>query len=190
MTQLDITKRLIALMGGTAAESYAFATLSSGVEDDLDNATKMANAMVSAYGMSPAVGPVTVGEKQGQVFVGRDITHMGNVAASALELVDSETRRIVHEAEDTAKQILAMNASVLQDLANSLMRSETLSGPSLEVYMEAVRTWEEPLVKDLIGFSAPIEMQADLADTVADRRPGEHRDGDGGEFVWDDKPER
>jgi cell division protease FtsH len=190
MTQLDLTKRLIALMGGTAAESYVFSTLSTGVEDDLDSATKMANAMVSAYGMSPAVGPVTVGEKQGQVFVGRDITHMGNVAPAALELVDSETRRIVHEAEDTAKQILAMNASVLQDLANSLMRSETLSGPSLEVYMEAVRTWREPLIKDLVGFAAPIEMQPDLANTVADRHPGERRDGDGGEFAWDDEPDR
>jgi cell division protease FtsH len=190
MTQLDLTRRLIALMGGTAAESYVFATLSSGVEDDLDNATKMANAMVSAYGMSPAVGPVTVGEKQGQVFLGRDITHMGNVAAAALELVDSETRRMVHEAEDTAKQILAMNASVLQDLANSLMRSETLSGPSLEVYMEAVKVWPEPLIKDLAGFVPPIEIQPDLADTIANRRPGEHRDGDGGEFAWDDEHER
>jgi hypothetical protein len=83
-----------------------------------------------------------------------------------------------------------MNASVLQDLANSLMRSETLSGPSLEVYMEAVRTWREPLIKDLVGFAAPIQMQPDLANTVADRRPGERRDGDGGDFAWDDEPER
>jgi len=192
MTQLDMTKRLVALMGGTAAEAYVFATLSSGVEDDLEGATKMANAMVSVYGMSPVVGPVTVGEKEGQVFVGRDITHMANVPDAAMELVDSETRRIVLEAEDTAKQILAMNASVLQDLANSLMRSETLSGPSLEVYMDAVRAWPEPLIKELAGFATPIKMQADLADTVADGRSSGRRDGDqrGDEFAWDDKPDR
>jgi len=169
LTQIDLTKRLIALLGGAAAESYVFATLSTGVEDDLDQATKMANAMVSAYGMSPAVGPVTIGEKQGQVFVGRDITHMGNVAPAALELVDSETRRIVHEAEETAKRILAKNSSVLADLANSLMRAETLSGPSLEVYMEAVQVWKEPLIKELAEHEPPIEMQPDLADTIADR---------------------
>jgi len=103
------------------------------------------------------------------VFVGRDITHMANVAPAALELVDSETRRIVHEAEETAKRILARNSSVLADLANSLMRAETLSGPSLEVYMEAVQVWKEPLIKELAEHEPPIEMQPDLADTIADR---------------------
>ena len=111
--------------------------------------------------MSPVVGPVTIGEKQGQVFVGRDLANMGNVAPAALELVDVETRRMVHEAEEAAKQILALNAQVLQDLANSLLRTETLSGPSLDVYMEAVIRWPEPLVKDLAGFTSPIAMQTE-----------------------------
>jgi cell division protease FtsH len=159
MTQLDLTKRLIATMGGAAAESFVFAMLSTGVEEDLDQATKIAHSMVAIYGMSPAVGPVTIGEKEGQVFIGRDLANMGNVAPAALELVDSETRRIVHEAEDTAKQILAGNAQVLQDLANSLLRTETLSGPSLDVYMEAVQLWRDPLMKELAGHESPIVMQ-------------------------------
>ncbi|MCL2419394.1 MAG: ATP-dependent zinc metalloprotease FtsH [Conexibacteraceae bacterium] len=158
MTQLDLTKRLVATMGGAAAEAFVFAMLSTGVEDDLDQATKIAHSMVAMYGMSPAVGPVTIGEKEGQVFIGRDLANMGNVAAAALELVDTETRRIVHEAEDTAKQILALNAEVLQDLANSLLRSETLTGPGLDVYMAAVTTWREPLVKELSGHVPPVQM--------------------------------
>ena len=113
--------------------------------------------------MSPAIGPVAIGEKEGQVFIGRDLANMGNVAAAALELVDSETRRIVHEAEDIAKQALAQNLDVLQDLANSLVRNETLSGPSLDVYLEGVTIWKEPLLKEIAGFQAPIQLQKDTA---------------------------
>jgi cell division protease FtsH len=191
MTQLDLTKRLIAMMGGAAAESYVFATLSTGVEDDLDQATKIAHEMVAVYGMSPAVGPVTVGEKEGQVFIGRDLTHMGNVASAALELVDSETRRMVHEAEDTAKQVLAMNAQVLQDLANSLVRAETLSGPSLDVYMEAVAVWPEPLIKELVDFVPPVVEQPDPAESHGDQgHPPVDGDRADTEPLWDDESER
>jgi cell division protease FtsH len=184
MTQLDLSKRLVAMMGGAAAESYVFAMLSTGVEDDLDQATKIAHAMVAIYGMSAAVGPVTIGEKQGQVFIGRDLANMGNVAAGALDIVDTETRRMVHEAEDTAKLILAENAQVLQDLANSLMRSETLSGPSLDVYMEGVTLWREPLVKELAGHIPPIHMQADVVNEYIDRIHEPPHAGNG-EQLWD-----
>ena len=185
MTQLDLTKKLIATMGGAAAESYVFAMLSTGVEEDLDQATKIAHSMVAIYGMSAAVGPVTIGEKEGQVFIGRDLANMGNVAPAALELVDSETRRIVHEAEDTAKQILATNAQVLQDLANSLVRTETLSGPSLDVYMEAVRVWHEPLIKDLSGHMSPVAMQPEAEETAQHRRLEPEDDID--ESLWDNE---
>jgi cell division protease FtsH len=127
----------------------------------------MAHAMVSSYGMSPAVGPVAIGEKQGQVFVGRDLANMGNVAPAALELVDSETRRIVYEAEETAKQVLALNRDVLQDLANSLVRAETLSGPSLDVYLEAVKLWPEPLLKEA-AHEPPVQFQPEAVEAGDD----------------------
>ncbi|HZV73371.1 MAG TPA: ATP-dependent zinc metalloprotease FtsH [Conexibacter sp.] len=163
LSHLDLTKQLITIMGGAAAESFVFGTLSTGVEDDLEQATKIAHSMVAVYGMSQAVGPVAVGEKQGQVFIGRDLANMGNVAAATLELVDGETRRLVHEAEDTAKQVLELNVAVLQDLANSLLREETLSGPSLDVYMEAVELWPEPLIKDAAGHEPPVHLAQDKA---------------------------
>jgi len=164
LTQLDLTKQLVAQLGGAAAESYVFGMLSTGVEDDLDRATKIAHSMVAIYGMSPAIGSVTIGEKEGQVFIGRDLANMGNVAPAALELVDSETRRLVHEAEDTAKRVLALNAGVLQDLANSLVRAETLSGPSLDVYIEADAVWREPLIKDLDAHEARVHFVAEAGD--------------------------
>jgi cell division protease FtsH len=175
-THLDLMRTLIVTMGGAAAEQYAFGTLSTGVEDDIDKVTKIAHSMVSVYGMSPSVGPVAIGEKEGQVFVGRDLANMGNVAAASLELVDSETRRIVHEAEEIAKNVIALNRSVLEDLANSLLRAETLFGPALDVYLEAVEVWEEPLLKELSGFRPPVRL-----------RNGD--EGDGGEkgLIWRDE---
>jgi cell division protease FtsH len=176
MTHLDLMKTLVVTMGGAAAEHYVFGTLSTGVEEDIEKVTKMAHSMVSVYGMSPAIGPVAIGEKEGQVFVGRDLANMGNVAAASLELVDSETRRIVHEAEEIAKNVIALNRSVLEDLANSLVRAETLSGPSLDVYLEAVEVWHEPLLKELGGFRTPVRM----------RNGDEDGEGDKG-LIWRDE---
>src|SRR5215831_4936354 len=95
LSHLELTKSLITTMAGAAAEDYVFGMLSTGVESDLEEASKMAHAMVAFYGMSPSIGPVTIGEKPGEVFIGRDLANMGNVAAQTLELVDAETRRIV-----------------------------------------------------------------------------------------------
>jgi cell division protease FtsH len=161
MTELDLMKQLITMMAGAAAESYVFGMLSTGGEADIGQATKIAHAMVAVYGMSPAIGPVAIGEKEGQVFIGRDLANMGNVAAASLELVDSETRRLVQDAEEIARRVLVLNVAVLEDLANSLMRTETLSGPSLDVYMEAVKLWPEPLVKDVDGHEPPIHLRQD-----------------------------
>ena len=182
LTELELMKQLVTTMAGAAAESFVFGMLSTGVDGDLEQATKIAHSMAAVYGMSPAIGPVAIGEKEGQVFIGRDLANMGNVAAASLELVDSETRRMVHEAEDTATKVLALNVTVLEDLANSLVRAETLSGPSLDVYMEAVKSWPEPLVKEADGHPAPVELRHDIPDD-------DYFDEDGQE-PWDHGPDR
>jgi ATP-dependent Zn protease len=108
--------------------------------------------------MSPAIGPVAVGEKPGEVFIGRDLANMGNVAAETLQLVDAETRRMVREAEETAGQVIELNAKLMEDMANTLLESETLTGPALEVFLEGVKPWPTPLVAMSNGH-APIKMR-------------------------------
>jgi len=164
LTHLDLTKSLVTAMAGVAAEDYVFGMLSTGGENDLDEATKTAHAMVSVYGMSEAIGPVTVGEKPGEVFIARELGNTANVAAATHELVDSETRRLTHEAEDTAKQIIEMNRHVLEELANALVEAETLAGPALDVFLETVQGWPHPLVHGLNGNS-PV-MLRDLVATA------------------------
>jgi cell division protease FtsH len=166
LTHLDLAKNLVTAMAGVAAEDYVFGMLSTGGENDLDEATKMAHTMVSSWGMSEAIGPVAVGEKPGEVFIGRDLANMSNVAAATQELVDNETRRFVREAEDTAQQVLALNRQVLEELANALLESETLAGPALDVYLEAVIPWPQPLVTGLNGTASPVLMREPPAATA------------------------
>jgi len=163
LSHLDLVKNLTTAMAGAAAEDFVFGTLSTGVEGDLDEATKIAHAMAAVYGMSPAIGPVTVGEKPGEVFIGRDLAQMSNVAAKTLELVDDETRRMVREAEEVAKEVIKANAGQLEELANTLLETETLSGAALEVFLENVKPWPEQLVKTSNG-SQPVRMRAPAAD--------------------------
>ena len=159
LTHLDLTKNLITTMAGVAAEDYVFGMLSTGGENDLDEATKTAHAMVSVWGMSEAIGPVTVGEKPGEIFIARDLAKTANIAAATHELVDSETRRLTHDAEDTAKQIIEMNRAILEELANTLLDAETLSGPALDAFLEAVLPWRAPLVQDVNGHVPPVVLR-------------------------------
>jgi cell division protease FtsH len=159
LTHLDLTKNLVTAMAGVAAEDYVFGMLSTGGENDLNEATTTAHAMVSVYGMSEAIGPVTVGEKPGEVFIGREMANTANVAAATHELVDSETRRLAHQAEDTAKQIIEMNRQVLDELANALVDAETLAGPALEVFLAAVLPWPHPLVHGLNGNAPKVTLR-------------------------------
>jgi cell division protease FtsH len=159
LTHLDLTKNLVTTMAGVATEDYVFGMLSTGGEQDLEVATKTAHAMVAVYGMSDAIGPVTVGEKPGEIFIAREMANTSNVSAATQELIDSETRKLVRDAEDTAKRIVQMNRQVLGELANSLMEAETLAGPALEVYLEAVQPWPQPLVAALNGESPVLPQQ-------------------------------
>src|SRR5262245_31266736 len=159
LSHLDLVKTLVTAMAGAAAEDYVFGMLSTGVENDLGDATKIAHAMVAIYGMSRAIGPVQVGEKPGEVFIGRDIAQMSNVAAKTLELVDEDARRLVREAEETARAVLGSNADLLEDLANTLLEQETLSGPALHAFLDNVTPWSKPLLGKTNG-RAPVRLRA------------------------------
>ena len=172
LTHLDLTKNLITAMAGVAAEDYVFGMLSTGGENDLDEATKTAHAMVSVWGMSEAIGPVTVGEKPGEIFIARDLAKTANIAAATHELVDSETRRLTHDAEDTAKQIIEMNRAILEELANTLLDAETLSGPALDTFLEAVLPWRAPLVKGVNGHVPPVALREAVGVGDVDGSPG------------------
>ena len=145
MQEPDMRRHLISIVAGFAAEKLEFGVVSTGVHDDLHAATGMAREMVTSYGMSEALGPVTIGEKAGEVFLGASLQELGSVGPATLELIDREVERIVGDAVGQAETILRGNWSALYEIANALIEQETLSGVALEALLSTV----QPTLLDL-----------------------------------------
>src|SRR4051794_1434397 len=123
--------RLKVSMGGRAAEEEVFGDMTTGAENDIKQATDVARRMVGVWGMSAEVGPVAVIPTDGQApFPGADGT-----SEDTRELVDREVRRIVEEAHQEARRLLAENRDKLDSLADALLENETLDEP--EAYRAA-----------------------------------------------------
>jgi cell division protease FtsH len=133
-------RQLIAILAGQAGERLAFGYLSSAVNDDLHAATTLARSMVTSYGMSPALGPLTIGEQTGEVFLGASLQDLGSVGPSTLDLIDRETERIIVDADARATHVLDLNWSAVEEIATALLEQETLSGVALEAVLSTVRT--------------------------------------------------
>jgi cell division protease FtsH len=152
--QSDLERQLVAILSGTAAELIEFGEGSTGASDDLHAATKLARQMVTSFGMSPALGAVTIGEAGGEVFLGASLQDMGSVGPATLDTIDEETERIVEEGKARAIFVLNRNWSVVGETARALLDQETLSGVALEALLS-------PVVE--IGVD-----EIDLADQPAD----------------------
>jgi cell division protease FtsH len=141
-TQLDLERHLVAILSGTAAEWAEFGEGSTGASDDLHAATKLARQMVTSYGMSPALGSVTIGEAGGEVFLGNSLQDMGSIGPHTLDVIDEETERIVEEAKARALYVLRANWAAVQETARALLEHETLSGLALDALLSTVVEFE------------------------------------------------
>jgi cell division protease FtsH len=139
MQEPDLQRHLIAIVAGFAAERLEFGCVSSGVHDDLHAATGLARSMVTSYGMSEQLGPVTIGEKAGEVFLGASLQELGSVGPSTLDLIDREVERIVGAAVERAETILTRNWDSVTETANALVEHETLSGVALDAVLSTVK---------------------------------------------------
>jgi len=144
----DLIMQLITIMAGAAGEQLYFGQLSTGVEGDLDRASKLARSMVVSYGMSSQFGPVSIGEKAGEVFLGRDIQNMGNISPIQLELIDGEVRKLVLDSFDVAQRVVQHNTEAMEELIATLLEQETLSGVALEALLSTVRPYEGELMAE------------------------------------------
>jgi cell division protease FtsH len=134
----DLYRQLAAVVAGAAGERIEFGHLSTGVHDDLHAATALARSMVTSFGMSDALGPVTIGERDGEVFLGASLQELGSVGQGTLELIDREVERMVGEAEAKATTVLERNWGAVEETAEALLEHETLSGVALEAVLSTV----------------------------------------------------
>jgi cell division protease FtsH len=139
MSEPDLKRQLISIMAGLAGERIAFGHASTSVNDDLHAATALARSMVTSFGMSEALGLVTIGEKGGEVFLGASLQDLGSVGPETLNVIDNEVERLVGDAEARAAVILDRNWNTVEETATALLEQETLSGVALDAMLSTVQ---------------------------------------------------
>ncbi len=145
-TAKGLNIRIRALLGGRVAEELTFESVTSGASNDLERVTAIARKMVCEWGMSEKIGPLTFGEKEGEVFLGKDMGHVKNYSeATAVEL-DNEIRRIVNENYQITRTELKGHRQQLVDLSEALLEKETLDSEEVLsiVFPEGVPAYLKP----------------------------------------------
>jgi cell division protease FtsH len=133
MSLEQMTSRLAIMMGGRVAEEQIFGRekVTSGAASDIEQATRLARMMVTKWGFSPALGTVSYGENQDEVFLGMSVARTQNVSEATAQTIDSEIRRLVEAGYKEAQRILSDRAADLETLAQGLLEYETLSGDEI-----------------------------------------------------------
>ena len=125
-------ENIVVDLGGRVAEELIFHDITTGASQDIKQATQMARAMVTQYGMSEKVGMIQYGSDEDEVFIGRDFGHTKNYADQTAALIDSEVKRIIDESYRKAKEILSQNEEVLHKCAALLIEKEKIGREEFE----------------------------------------------------------
>ena len=139
MTKTELIERIVVLMGGRASENVFFNEFTTGAHNDLKVATEMAHRMICDYGMSERLGPVTLGSKEEQVFLGRDLLKEKNYSESVASEIDKEVKRIVDECYMRAEELIKKNRKKVQKLAEALLEKEVLEGDEVKKILDSKR---------------------------------------------------
>ncbi|MEU3272744.1 ATP-dependent zinc metalloprotease FtsH [Saccharomonospora sp. NPDC006951] len=132
MTRSEMIGRLVFAMGGRTAEELVFHEPTTGAVSDIEQATKIARAMVTEYGMSPRLGAVKYGQEQGDPFLGRSAGRQADYSLEVAHEIDEEVRKLIETAHTEAWQVLNSYRDVLDELVRALLDKETLQRRDLE----------------------------------------------------------
>ncbi len=125
-------------LGGRASEELIFGDVTTGAANDLEQVTDKARAMVTRYGMSEKMGPMTFGQKEELVFLGKEIGEQRDYSEAVAREIDDEVRRIVHEAYERAMDVLMSHREQLERIAERLIEVETLDAKEFGALFEGV----------------------------------------------------
>jgi cell division protease FtsH len=142
VTRSEMVEELAMLLGGRVAEEMVIGDITTGAQNDLERATKIARGMVTEFGMSDTIGPLTLGQRQGEVFLGRDFASQPDYSDQVAFEIDSEVRRLIDEAHDEALEILQARRSKLDEIAMALIERETIEKDELVRILEGIEKRE------------------------------------------------
>ena len=132
MSKGEMQENIISLLGGRVAEKLILDDISTGASNDIERATKIARAMVTQYGMSDRIGPMTLGVGQEEVFLGRDLAQSKEYSEETASVIDEEVKSIIDTAYKTAEEILRRNIDKLHAVAGVLLEKEKIDGDEFE----------------------------------------------------------
>jgi len=130
-TKTELLNKMKAALGGRVAEEIVFGEVSTGAHDDLNKVTELARRMVTEFGMSEKLGPITFGRKHGAIFLGRDLYEDRNYSEKIAYMIDQEVARIVDECYRDVKRILMEHRDKLEAVANRLLELQDMEGEEL-----------------------------------------------------------
>jgi len=169
--------RLAILMGGRIAEELFLEHMTTGAGNDFEQATSMAHQMVCEWGMS-AMGPLTFGKKDEQIFLGREIAQHRDYSEATAIRIDTEVSNLVTEAYDRAKKIIAENSEALVRIAKALLEREAIDGTQVLALIEGR---ELPAVPSAEDEEKPAAPQEEVLDPKSPKEPGVPGLSEGGE---------
>ncbi len=136
LTKSRLLDEITTLLGGRVSEDLVLKDISTGAQNDLERATTLVRKMITEYGMSEDLGPLTFGKPQEQIFLGRDISRDRNYSEEIAFSIDKEARRIIEHCYHKAKEILESNIHKLHLVATTLMEKETIEASEFESLMQ------------------------------------------------------
>ncbi|MDD4953040.1 MAG: ATP-dependent zinc metalloprotease FtsH [Desulfovibrionaceae bacterium] len=131
-----LENNLVMLMGGRVAEELVLDQMTTGASNDIERATKMARNMVCQWGMSEKLGPLSFGDSNEQLFLGKELIHHKSYSEDTARLIDEEVRRIVESSYDKAKALLSENLEILHRIADALLERETVTGEEIDLLIK------------------------------------------------------
>ena len=155
-TKQELLERIMGLLGGRVAEEIVFNEVTTGAHNDFEQATKIARAMVTEYGMSD-LGPVQFEHQESSVFLGRDYNKSRNFSGQVAFEIDQEQRKIINECYEKAKKVVKENRKLLDLIANALLENETLTKEQIDYLVEHGKMPEEDKEEEVIVDTAEEE---------------------------------
>jgi cell division protease FtsH len=140
ITRSQMEDWLAQALGGQVSEEIVFQEITTGASNDLERATDIARRMVTQYGMSRKLGPRTFGKKEELVFLGRDISETRNYSDATAHAIDEEVSEIINRAHRTAKEILNKHRPKMDEIAQRLIRDETLDQETFSAMFDDLST--------------------------------------------------
>ncbi|WP_018123454.1 ATP-dependent zinc metalloprotease FtsH [Desulfovibrio oxyclinae] len=189
-----LENQIAMLLGGRVAEEVAIGSITTGASNDIDRATKIARNMVCMWGMSEKLGPLSFGDNQEQVFLGKELIHDKNYGEETAKVIDAEVRRFVEEGHDKARSLLKEKRDVLDKIADALLERETITGADIDLLMEGKELPPAPIINEPSDFGSGKKDGGAGYTPVSEKSSGSDNSGsaDSGddEFILEDAEDK